>query len=115
VVFGARQDRVARTQDPFPFYLLPFTCYISPFTFYLSLQSLVRLSQPESLLPEQSQTSFSHSRVIQQALIFFDLFQNDFEPQGRAVGTVGGHGLDPIGHGQNAGLQADLFPLSPSE
>src|SRR5450756_2519037 len=62
----------------------------------------------EPLPAEQLDAGLGHLRVVETAAVLLDLLERRVDAQGRAVGPVRGHGLDDVGHGEDARLEDDL-------
>src|SRR5665811_2344344 len=66
------------------------------------------LREREPLPAEQLDAGLGHLRVVETAAVLLDLLERRVDAQGRAVGPVRGHGLDHVGHGEDARLEDDL-------
>ena len=71
----------------------------------------MQLLKLESLLPEQLRTHLHHFCIIEDTLVLFNLLKGNGYPQCGSVGTVGCHGLNDIGYGNNLRFEKDLFVL----
>src|SRR5665811_1086085 len=64
----------------------------------------------EPLPAEQLDAGLGHLRVVETAAVLLDLLERRVDAQGRAVGPVRGHGLDDVGHGEDARLDGSGYP-----
>jgi hypothetical protein len=62
-------------------------------------------------LPVKFQAGFHHGRVVENSFVLGEFIQGFGQAQGRAVRTMGAHGLHHIGHAQDPGFQANFLPL----
>src|SRR5665811_1826769 len=77
----------------------------------MCIRDSLYLIQLIPLLPEKPQAGIRHIGVVKNSTLLRNLIKGRVYTLGRSVWAVGTHGLDDVGHSQDARLQTYFLPL----